>query len=157
MTHQSSRKVLMVVLAFVVLGVFGYLGFGFSFWKIMSQEKTTASVLTYTNASPDMLTISSPLPGSAVEKDFTLTGEARGTWFFEASFPVQVLDKDGAVIFQAPAHADSDWMTENFVPFHIDIKIPSTYTGPAKLVLKKDNPSGMSEHDASLSFDIVVK
>ncbi len=26
-----------------------------------------------------------------------MTGEARGTWYFEASFPVQVLDKDGNV------------------------------------------------------------
>lgn len=111
--------------------------------------------ITYTNSSVEMITVDSPLPGATVLKDFVVTGKARGTWFFEASFPIQVLSKDGNVLAQGIAEAQSDWMTTNFVPFKATIKIPESYTGTATLVLKKDNPSGLPEHDASISFPII--
>jgi len=114
------------------------------------------NVVSYVNASPDLIKISSPLPGASVKKSFSIAGEARGAYFFEASFPVTVLGLGDEVLMQTYATAKGDWMTENFVPFSVDVTLPGAYSGSAKIVLKKDNPSGLPEHDASVSFNVVV-
>lgn len=113
--------------------------------------------ITYTNASADLITVDLPYPGAVTGKSFTVTGQARGTWYFEASFPLEVLDKDGKTLVTGHAEAQGEWMTENFVPFKGEIAVPSTYIGPATLVLHKDNPSGLAEHDASISFPITIE
>ena len=97
-----------------------------------------------------------PFPGATVLKTFTASGEARGTWFFEASFPVEVRDPNGAVVGRGIAQAQEEWMTEDFVPFNAPVTIEN-YSGPATLVLIKDNPSGLPEHDDSVLFPIVVQ
>ena len=96
-----------------------------------------------------------PRPNGNVLKEFTVTGEARGTWFFEASFPVQVRDPNNNVVGQGIAQAEGEWMTEEFVPFSAPVTIEN-YSGPAMLVLIKDNPSGLPEHDDSVEFPIIV-
>ncbi|MBU1293049.1 Gmad2 immunoglobulin-like domain-containing protein [Patescibacteria group bacterium] len=114
-------------------------------------------MITYMNATPDMISVSLPFPGAVTGKEFGVQGEARGNWFFEASFPITLLDKDGKVLATAIAQADGDWMTTEFVPFSTNIKAPESYIGPATLVLKKDNPSGLPENDASISFPITIE
>jgi hypothetical protein len=121
------------------------------------EQPAVTATSTYSNATADLITVDLPFPGAVTGKEFSVAGKARGTWYFEATFPVQVLDKDGAILAQVPAQAQSDWMTENFVPFRADIKIPDTYTGPATVILKKDNPSGIPEKDASVSFPITIE
>ncbi|HEX5774924.1 MAG TPA: Gmad2 immunoglobulin-like domain-containing protein [Candidatus Paceibacterota bacterium] len=113
--------------------------------------------VTYENASADLIEVELPFPGAVTGKSFSVIGEARGTWYFEASFPIEVLDKDGASLAMGHAQAQGEWMTENFVPFKGDITVPESYLGPATLVLHKDNPSGLPEHDASLSFPITIE
>lgn len=113
--------------------------------------------ITYSNASLDLINVDTPFSGAVVGKDFSVIGKARGMWFFEASFPVQVIDKDGYLLATGIAQAQSDWMTENFVPFKADIKVPESYIGPATLVLKKDNPSGLLSNEASVSFPITIE
>lgn len=113
--------------------------------------------ITYINATANNIVVDLPFPGAVTGKEFSIVGKARGTWYFEASFPVKVLDKDGKVIFQHYAEAQSDWMTEEFVPFKVLVKVPQTYTGPATIVLEKDNPSGEAERDASISFPITIE
>jgi hypothetical protein len=112
---------------------------------------------TYQSATADSIMVELPFPGAVTGKEFTVTGKARGTWYFEASFPVVLIDPSGNVIATGIAQAEGDWMTENFVPFKATIQAPSTFIGPATLVLKKDNPSGLPEHDASISFPITVE
>lgn len=113
--------------------------------------------VTYTNSSADMIVVTLPYPGAVTGKEFSVIGTARGTWFFEASFPIQVVDKNGNVLATAVAQAESDWMTPNFVPFKATIKVPDSYIGEATLLLKKDNPSGLPERDASISFPITIE
>lgn len=113
--------------------------------------------ITYINSSKDLIIVESPTPGAVTGKDFLVVGEARGYWYFEASFPVTLLDKDGKVLVQTFATAQDEWMTENFVHYRAEVKVPQSYIGPATLVLKKDNPSGLPENDASISFPIVVE
>lgn len=113
--------------------------------------------ITYSNATADNITIDTPFPGAVTGKEFGVLGKARGTWFFEASFPIEVLDKNGALLAQGIAQAQGEWMTTEFVPFKATIVITKTYTGKATLVLKKDNPSGLPEKDASVSFPFTIE
>lgn len=112
--------------------------------------------ITYVNASADNIMINTPAPAATVGQDFSIAGSARGNWFFEASFPIEILDMSNNIITTTIAQAQSDWMTEDFVPFQVDISITNGYTGPATIVLKRDNASGLPEHDASASFPITI-
>lgn len=113
--------------------------------------------VTYVNATEDKIVIKNPYPNAVTGKEFTVTGKARGTWYFEASFPIQVLDKDGKVMTTVVAQAQSDWMTTEFVPFKAEVKVPESYIGKATLLLKNDNPSGLPERDSSASIDITIE
>ncbi len=112
--------------------------------------------ITYTNTSKEYIQVDLPFPGAVTGKEFKVTGRARG-FYFEASFPVEVLDKDGKQIFIGPAQAQGEWMVDSLVPFEITVKVPDTYTGPATLVLHKDNPSDLRQYDASISFPITIE
>ncbi len=95
-------------------------------------------------------------PASATST-FHITGKARGNWYFEASFPVILKDSQGKVLAQAPAQAKGEWMTTEFVPFELDLTFrKQTTTTPATLILKKDNPSGLPEHDAQIEIPVVL-
>lgn len=103
---------------------------------------------------PDRIELRTPLPDAIIQSPLTLEGRARGSWFFEASFPVYLLDAGGDTIAVIPATAQGEWMTREFVPF----KATLTFTPPASptgtLVLAKDNPSGLPEHAAELRVPI---
>ena len=102
----------------------------------------------------DLIRLASPRPNDVVKSPLLLEGEARGTWYFEASFPVSLYDGNGKLLARAPAEAQSEWMTENFVPFKLGLKfdMPGTETG--FLVLEKDNPSGEPQFDDELKIPV---
>jgi hypothetical protein len=145
---------------YIVAAVLVCAGLAFSFWFLYMPTPAVApapSSPVYTNASADLITATLPFPGAVTGKTFSVIGQARGMWFFEASFPIEVIDKNGVVLATAVAQAQGEWMTENFVPFKAEVSVPESYIGPATLVLKKDNPSGLPEHDASMSFPITIE
>ncbi len=91
----------------------------------------------------------------------TFTGQARGMMFFEASFPVVVQDDTGAVVAQGIATATVDpsdtsgqgWMSENMVPFTAILeKKNDPLTKQGTVIFHNDNPSGLSEHDITVSY-----
>ena len=107
--------------------------------------------------APDMrerIRVSTPASNSAVRSPLTVRGEARGTWFFEASFPVTLRDAGGQILAQAPAQAEGEWMTENFVPFSVTLTFQLPKPGAGTLVLEKDNASGLPEHAAELRIPV---
>lgn len=91
--------------------------------------------------------VMNPEPNQVISSPLVVSGEARGTWFFEADFPVTLIDGDGNIIVEHYAQALSDWMTEDFVPFEAVIEFEKPRTDIGYLVLEKDNPSGLEEHD----------
>lgn len=127
--------------------------------RTYAEEPTPAQVaamITYKNASVADIVVTNPTPLAVTGKTFTVTGKARA-WYFEASFPVKVLDANGKVLATGIAQAQSDWMTSEFVAFKAPITVPTSYIGKATLVLMKDNPSGMPENDASASFPFTIE
>lgn len=111
----------------------------------------------YVNASSGMIFVNLPFPGAVTGKKFTVVGKARGMWYFEAGFPIEVLDKDAKSIATGIGRAQGDWTTTEFVPFSTEITIPDSYQGEATLILKNDNPSGLPENEASVSFPITIE
>ncbi|MFZ3019937.1 MAG: Gmad2 immunoglobulin-like domain-containing protein [Minisyncoccia bacterium] len=96
-----------------------------------------------------------PTPGIVVATPISFSGEAKGNWYFEGSFPVEVRDLTGKVVARAVARSEGDWMTDKFVPFEDEIAVPlSVDTGNLFLVLKKDNPSGDPERDEEVVIPI---
>ncbi|OHA58281.1 MAG: hypothetical protein A2571_03440 [Candidatus Vogelbacteria bacterium RIFOXYD1_FULL_44_32] len=102
------------------------------------------------NELTNLIVLDSPRPGERVTSPLTITGQARGTWYFEASFPVEIQDESGKTLAQVPAQAQGEWMTEEFVPFAVTIDFAAPISGTGKLILHKDNPSGLPENDNSL-------
>lgn len=102
----------------------------------------------------DLIRPATPKNNELIKSPLIVRGEARGTWFFEASFPVKLLDANGKEITVKPAQTKSDWMTSNFVPYEavLEFRAPAMDTG--FLVLKKDNPSGLPENDRELRIPV---
>ncbi len=105
----------------------------------------------------DVIQVTTPRPNSKITSPFTITGQARGSWFFEASFPVILQDANGVTLVEASAEAKDEWMSEAFVPFSVTITFPMPTTATGVLILKKDNPSGLTKNDAQLEIPVRFK
>lgn len=92
--------------------------------------------------------------GGKLVHPLKVTGEAR-LWYFEAVFPVELREVNGRMIGLGPAQAQSDWMTEDWVPFEVQFAFPNQgYGAQGTILLMNDNPSGLEEN--SDSFEIPV-
>lgn len=89
-----------------------------------------------------------------ISSPLTVSGEVPGSWSFEASFPVRLTDADGTVLAEAVAQIEGDWMTEEMVPFSVTVTFDAPPGRHGFLILVKENPSGLPEHDDSLSIPI---
>jgi hypothetical protein len=146
------------LLVVIVLGVIGagYVWRGRHIQDVAPTPSTSTSPLS--QQYKDLVVLTSPLAGASITSPVTITGRARGTWFFEASFPVNIVDWDGLIIGQGIAQAQGDWMTSEYVPFTATI----TFTKPTVknngwMILKKDNPSGLPEHDDAFEVPVLFK
>lgn len=126
----------------------------------IKSPEIPADIVAHIKSKSDKIILESPLPLTKVSSPVTLQGKARGVWFFEASFPVSVVNWDGLIIGGGIATADGEWMTSEFVPFTASINYttdPLDTNKNGALILKKDNPSGLSEHDDALEIPIILK
>lgn len=146
----------LVVLFFVILGLTWAL-FTIPAPSPAPSATSTSSVATSTLPLAERVIVTSPASGARVGPTFTVAGEAPGPWYFEASFPIKVVDANNNFIGQGIAQAQSDWMTVGQVPFLATVTVAPGYSGPATLVLLKDNPSGMPENDDSVSMPVVIQ
>ena len=148
----------------ITLGIALVLGIvaGGLFWM---NKKPTAS-----SGIPDMLVVDAPKAGSVVASPLSVKGSARGTFYFEASFPIELQDANRQEIAVVPAQAQAhpnfaeqnlggqgEWMTENFVPFIATLTFEKPTTPTGFLVFKKDNPSGLPEHDQKFEMPVMFE
>lgn len=106
-----------------------------------------------TKPSSGEVVVESPRIGDLLSSPLTVTGKAR-RWYFEGSFPVELKDANGKVLAVVPATAQGDWMTEDFVPFSATLVFEAPATPTGTLVLKKDNPSGLSQFDDQMTMSV---
>lgn len=133
----------------IVGGVFGY-----NYFTEPSSPSLPPSPTPSAVSKDDLIRVRTVRPGDTVQSPLTVEGEARGTWFFEASFPVRLLDGNGKEIAVIPAQAQGDWMTEDFVPFRAELTFTLPTTAEGTLVLEKDNPSGLPEYADELRIPV---
>lgn len=97
--------------------------------------------------------LESPTPNQQISSPLIIKGKARGSWYFEASFPIKLIDSNGNEIATGIAQAQDDWMTDNFVPFEARLEF-ATQAKQGELILKKDNPSGLPEFNKQTSIPV---
>ncbi|MHB1316348.1 MAG: Gmad2 immunoglobulin-like domain-containing protein [Minisyncoccota bacterium] len=140
-------KYILIFIAIVIVG-----------GGIFVLTKKPAQAPVVVNPQPvqykDLVYVETPLTGSKVSNPLTVSGRARGYWYFEASFPVELLDGNGNQILITPAQAQGDWMTEDYVPFSVVLNFPTPATATGTLILHKDNPSGLPENEDSVSIPV---
>lgn len=105
----------------------------------------------------NFIRIDNPRPNQIIKSPLLISGEARGNWFFEASFPVDLVDSDGRILVQSFATAQGEWMTSDFVPFTTTLTFTAdenVYGKKGTLILRKDNPSALPEHDDALEIPV---
>jgi hypothetical protein len=107
------------------------------------------------NCRSNLIVVDTPAPGAMVSSPLVIRGRARGTWFFEGDFPVVLLGAKGNVVAKGFCTAKGEWMTRDFVPFEGTITFGKPVPGGrGTLVLKKDNPSDLPEHDDALEIPL---
>lgn len=102
----------------------------------------------------NLIRVANPRPNDLIKSPLNIRGEARGFWFFEADFPVKLLDGDSNLIAITIAQAQSDWMTEEFVSFEAKLDFPVPATENGTLILEKDNPSGLPKNADELRIPV---
>lgn len=115
------------------------------------------SAPSYVNASADDI-VADIEAGATITSPLTITGVARGYWFFEASFPIVLTNWDGLIIAEGFVTATNDWMTTDFVPFRGTLTFAKPDFGErGTLILQRDNPSDLPENDAALEIPVVFE
>jgi len=104
----------------------------------------------------DEIMILNPKQNQLVASPLKVEGQAKGTWFFEASLPVKLFDDNNNLIVAHYGTAEGDWMTEKPVKFNSDFVFSTTATS-GYLVVSKDNPSGLPQNDASIKVPVRFK
>ncbi|KKP87402.1 MAG: hypothetical protein UR90_C0006G0005 [Parcubacteria group bacterium GW2011_GWC1_35_8] len=149
------KKIYQIIIVIVILAITGTV--------LTWQLKTNKEIKYFGNEleKKDLIQITTPRPNEIIKSPLEITGIARGVWFFEGSFPVILVNWDGLIIAEGFVTAQSEWMTENFVPFKgtLIFKTPEfpKNLNNGSLILRKDNPSGLSEHDDALEIPILFE
>lgn len=146
-----------IFIAFVVFVIFGGCFYGVFLYSAPKAPPLTLEIEK--NTVLEHVIVTAPLPHATVYSPLLITGEARGSWFFEASFPVYLLDSHGNALGQGVAQAQGDWMTTAFVPFTATLVFtadPQILGDEGMLVLQKDNPSGLHENDDELRISVII-
>lgn len=167
MSNQNfspTARAIFLVVALIVIASLGYFAGQRSHRSaepstspvVESQDNGSSTSAPASNASNQNanIRIVSPKSGATIISPVTITGKARGSWFFEAVFPIRVLDGNGQIIGTGQAHAQTDWMTSDFVDFTATISFTAPVTKTGSIKLSKDNPSGLASNDDSISIDI---
>ena len=109
---------------------------------IVTEINVRSKVSNSPNPGSSEIEISSPVENSFVKSPLEITGRAKGSWYFEASFPVSLIDANNKELARAPAQAQGEWMTAGYVPFKITLTFNKPTTETGFLVFENDNPSG---------------
>jgi len=150
-----------------VYGKDGYVYVFFNMWdnpesamkkdmeQVLSSLQFNEPSIPASSAHGDIF-VSSPEVNEEVSSPLVVEGKARGGWFFEATFPIVVVDWDGRIIGEGYAEAQGEWMTEELVPFvgEVQFQAPPSGNDRGALILKKSNASGLPEHDDAIEIPV---
>src|SRR5436190_16083231 len=167
----TTKGVLFIVLiiAIVLIGIYGV--YTHQQKKIMDLSKQVAATssdlskqkkkydqlnetYSYTSKKGLELKVFHPLSNERVSSPIIVIGEVPGNWSFEASFPIQFLDKKGKIIAQTTAQVLGDWQTDQLVPFSAKVEYKLEGHGPGSIILKKANQSDKPGNEDSVVVSV---
>src|SRR4030042_3983494 len=99
--------------------------------------------------------VTSPQQNQTVASPLIVRGRVRGSWFFEASFPIKILDAQGNEISVSYVQAKGEWMTSDFVDFEGQLRFISPSLSSGTLVLQNDNPSRLPENQKEFRVPVI--
>ena len=67
---------------------------------------------------------------------------------------MRLLNQSGLEIASGYVTAQGDWMTEDFVQFEGSLNFTARPDTTGTLILEKDNPSGLPQHDDELRVPV---
>lgn len=144
------KKTILIVAIFVVLILL--------FVYIFNNFVKAPNNLTVKIDKSDQIVVISPVKDSQISSPLSISGRARGSWFFEGSFPIVLLDSDRNKISEGHVTAQGEWMTQDFIKFLGTLQFNNYIKGSSGfLILKKDNPSGLVENNDSVEIPITFK
>lgn len=148
-------KKLIILIAVIIALWLGFSAYTNNNKEILPDNTIPTENIDNTKEKADLIVVETPAPNSVLPNTFEIEGQARGYWFFEASFPVRLVAEDGTVLLNDYIMTDSEWMTEKFVPFKKTFTYENS-TGVEKgtLILERDNPSGLPENADSLTIPV---
>lgn len=105
----------------------------------------------------NLIIVESPRPYEEVSSPVVVAGRARWNWFFEASFPVKVVDRNGNILGVIPVMTAEEWMTTDFVSFRAEVPFVGASAKEGFVIFEKDNPSGLPEYANELRVPVVFR
>ncbi len=109
----------------------------------------------------DMIVVTSPQNEAVITSPLAISGQARGGWYFEASFPFVLTNWNGLIIAEGFATAEGYWMTSEFVPFTASLNFINPYKvgdpdfmKRGTLIINNNNASGLPEHDRAIEIPV---
>lgn len=98
------------------------------------------------NDAKDIIIIDSPKPYQKVQVPIIIKGKAKGSFFFEGTFPIRIEDENGNLIVSDYIMTKENWMTENFVYFETYFYFEKGNLRKGFIIFEKANPSGLLEN-----------
>lgn len=111
------------------------------------------------DSSEDII-ITTPVPEQKVNSPIQVAGKVRGSWLFEATAPVAIVDWDGRIIGESYIESEGEWMTEDFVPFvgSISYDLPiDSYSSLGTVIFRRANPSGLPQNDSTVEVSVDLR
>lgn len=119
------------------------------------RKKDQVPVASTSIEHNDVIRVFEPLTDAVLSSEFVVRGQARGVWFFEGNFGVEVYDASGNQLLKTYVESEGEWMTEDYVPFVRRLtltSVPVTETGT--VVFRKANPSDRRDLDDALTIQV---
>lgn len=118
-----------------------------------SASKPTKPCGNQTSQEADII-VDSPASNQIIKSPLVFQGKAKGTWFFEATAPVRLVDDKNKILAAGYIQAVGEWMTTDYVPFTGELKFSYNTTSEGLLIFQKDNPSGLPQNDKEFKVSV---
>ncbi len=145
--HETSSKITTIGSIIIIIIAIVLFGLIISYPAPSSEQLSFEENVSQNNqletfpVNPETFTVSVN-QNETVNAEQVINGSVPGFWFFEGSFPVDLVDANNVVFATVLATSSEDWMTSNIIPFTITLPETLSYTGPGKIVFTRDDPSG---------------
>lgn len=105
----------------------------------------------------DLIQVENIGQNDTIRPPVVIKGKARGPWFFEGQFPVEIADANRKTIVRDVAKADGKWMTSEWVDFEATMDFAVNGEGQkGYIILRRSNASGKAELDRSYTLPVII-